>query len=210
MKDTAPQVQHLGVRPYLDVWQQMQRFTEQRDSNTPDQLWLVEHPPIFTLGRAADRRHLLAPGEIPVVASDRGGEVTYHAPGQLLLYTLIDLRRRGIGVRRWVETLEQAIIRLLRRYRIEASARRDAPGVYVAGRKIASLGLRVKRGCAYHGIAFNIDLDLAPFARINPCGYAELEVTRLHDLGVTPTTEEVAEGLIEELQELLQMLGREA
>jgi len=174
----------------------MQRFTEERGADTPDELWLVEHPPVFTVGLNGKPEHLLAPGDIDVVKVDRGGQVTYHGPGQIVLYLLIDLRRRGLGVRALVSLMEQAVIELLAGYGIQSVARQDAPGVYVDGAKIASLGLRVRRGCSYHGLALNVDLDLAPFQRINPCGYPGLAVTRLRDLGVTDGREEVATRLV--------------
>ncbi|MGC4028336.1 MAG: lipoyl(octanoyl) transferase LipB [Steroidobacteraceae bacterium] len=181
----------------------MQRITEQRDAATPDEIWLLEHPPVFTLGMAADRSHLLAAGDIPVVQTDRGGQVTYHGPGQLVLYPLLDLRRNGLTVRSLVETLENAVIELLRPHGIEAIGRRDAPGVYVSGRKLASLGLRIRRGASYHGLALNVDMDLAPFSRINPCGMAGLEVTQLAALGVPGTPQQVGEELASRLAGLL-------
>ena len=151
---------------------------------TPDEIWLLEHPPVFTLGMAADPAHLLAPGDIPVVQVDRGGQVTYHGPGQLVAYPLLDVRRLGITVRALVMQLEQAVIDLVAAHGINAAGRRDAPGVYVDGRKLASLGLRIRRGTSYHGVALNVDMDLAPFARINPCGLAGMQVTQLADLGI--------------------------
>jgi lipoyl(octanoyl) transferase len=161
----------------------MQAFTDARDGDTPDELWLLTHPPVYTLGQAGRPEHLLAPGEIPVIRVDRGGQVTYHGPGQLVAYLLLDLRRAGLGVRRLVSLLEQSVIDLLGGYGIAAAARPDAPGVYVDGAKIASLGLRVRRGCSFHGLALNVDMDLAPFTRINPCGLPGLAVTQLVDLG---------------------------
>jgi len=160
----------------------MRRFTEERDETTQDEIWFAEHPAIFTLGLNASREHLLTPGEIPVLGVDRGGQVTYHGPGQLLIYPLIDLRRRMLGVRSLVVALEQAVIAYVAELGIKAVSRRDAPGVYVDGKKLASVGLRVRRGASYHGIALNVDLDLEPFRRINVCGYRGLEVTRLRDL----------------------------
>lgn len=159
----------------------MRAFTDSRDADTPDELWLLEHPPVFTLGQAGRPEHLLAPGTIPVIQTDRGGQVTYHGPGQLVAYVLLDLRRAGIGIKRLVERLEQAVIDLLAEHGIEAERRANAPGVYVAGAKIASLGLRVRNGCSYHGLALNVDMDLEPFSRINPCGYAGLSITQLVD-----------------------------
>lgn len=176
----------LGRQPYLPVWQAMSRFTDERTAETPDQLWLVEHEPVFTQGRAGKPEHLLMPGDIPVVASDRGGQVTYHGPGQVVLYPLLDVRRRGLGVRELVTLLEQAVIDLLATHGVDAKARTDAPGVYVGAKKIASLGLRIRRGCSFHGVALNIDMDLSPFARINPCGYAGLAMTQLRDQVAEP------------------------
>lgn len=177
----------------------MQAFTDSRGPDTADELWLLEHPPVFTTGRNAKAEHLLDPGPIPVVPVDRGGQVTYHGPGQVMAYLLLDLRRRGHGVRWLVSGMEQAVIRLLASAGIEAEARSDAPGVYVGGAKVASLGLRVRRGCSYHGLALNVDMDLAPFARINPCGFRDLPVTRLADLGLDWSTEEAAARLVEAL-----------
>lgn len=200
-----PLLRHLGRRDYLPVWHAMQAFTDRRDPATADELWLVEHPPVFTQGMSGRPEHLLDPGDIPVVAVDRGGQVTYHGPGQLVAYPLLDLRRRGLGVRELVQRLEFAVIDLLAGYGIEAVGRRDAPGVYVAGRKIAALGLRVRRGCSYHGLSLNVDLDLAPFARINPCGYPGLEVIRSVDLGGPATWDEAATALV---PHLLRQLAR--
>ncbi len=160
----------------------MQQLTDRRGPDTPDELWLLEHPPLFTLGQAGRLIHLLDPGPIPVIQTDRGGQVTYHGPGQLIAYLLLDLRRAGIGVKRLVNLLEQAVVDLLAEHGVDSRARTDAPGVYVEGAKIAALGLRVRRGCSYHGLSLNLNLDLAPFARINPCGHAGLAVTRLVDL----------------------------
>lgn len=197
-------IRHLaGLQDYGATWAAMRAFTDTRDAETPDELWLLEHPPVFTLGQAGRPEHLLAPGAIPVVQTDRGGQVTYHGPGQLVAYLLLDLRRAGIGIKRLVERLEQAIIDLLATHGIEAERRANAPGVYVAGAKIASLGLRVRNGCSYHGLALNVDLDLEPFGRINPCGYAGLTVTRLvdHVPGITLT--ETAQALAEILPRYL-------
>jgi lipoyl(octanoyl) transferase len=160
----------------------MQRFTAERDDTTRDEIWLVEHPPVFTLGQAGRPEHLLAPGDIPVIHTDRGGQVTYHGPGQLVAYLLLNLRRHGLGVRQLVTLIEQSLIDLLRDYDVTAIARADAPGVYVDGRKIAALGLRVRHGCSFHGLSLNVDMDLEPFSRINPCGFADLQVTQLGDL----------------------------
>ncbi len=171
-----------GLQDYLVTLNAMRAFTDARDAETPDELWLLEHPPVFTLGQAGRREHLLDPGDIPVIQVDRGGQVTYHGPGQLIAYLMLDLRRVGLGVKRLVNLLEQAVIELLGGYGIEAARRADAPGVYVADAKIASLGLRVRNGCCYHGLALNVAMDLEPFGRINPCGYAGLAITQISDL----------------------------
>lgn len=176
----------LGRRTYLPVWQAMRALTDTRDATTPDQFWLVEHEPVFTQGQAGKPEHLLMPGDIPVVETDRGGQVTYHGPGQIVLYPLLDVRRQRLGVRDLVSAIEQAVVDLLAGYGIEAQARSDAPGVYVGEAKIASLGLRIRRGASYHGVALNIDADLTPFQRINPCGYADMRMTRLLDLVDVP------------------------
>jgi lipoyl(octanoyl) transferase len=178
----APLIRQLGLRPYEPVWRDMQRFTDGRDAATADEIWYVEHPPIFTLGMNGSREHVIAPGDIPVLQIDRGGQVTYHGPGQLVVYPLIDIRRRRLGVRQLVVALEKAVIDYAAELGIAATCRRDAPGVYVDGAKLASVGLRIRRGASYHGIALNVGLDLEPFGRINPCGYQGLAVTRLADL----------------------------
>jgi len=187
------QVRRLGVREYTPVWKEMQAFTLQRNADTPDELWLLEHPAVFTQGMNGKPEHLLAPGDIPVVPVDRGGQVTYHGPGQLVAYAMLDLARRGIGIRRLVDALEQSVIDWLTVQGVAAQARRDAPGVYVDGAKIAALGLRVKRGCSYHGLAFNVDMELEPFSRINPCGYQGMPVTQLAELGIALSVEEVGQ-----------------
>ena len=171
-----------GLQDYQETWEGMRRFTDARDPDTQDELWLLEHPPVFTLGQAGRREHLRDPGEIPVIQVDRGGQITYHGPGQLVAYLLLDLRRAGLGVKRLVQILEQAVLELLARRGISAELRPGAPGVYVAGAKIAALGLRVRQGCSYHGLSLNVSMDLEPFRRIDPCGYAGLEVVRLADL----------------------------
>ena len=170
-------VRDLGRVGFADTWQAMRDFTEQRDPDTPDELWLLEHPPVFTLGQAGKPEHILAPGDIPIVRTDRGGQVTYHGPGQRVGYCLVDLKRHGLGPRSLVEGIEDALVDVLRELGIDAVANREAHGVYVHGRKIASLGLRIRKGCSYHGFALNVDADLEPFRRINPCGYAGLEMT---------------------------------
>ena len=183
-------VRSLGLHDYEPLWRDMQQFTETRSALTPDEIWFTEHPPVFTLGLNASREHLLAPGDIPVIQVDRGGQVTYHGPGQLMIYPLIDLKRAGLGVRDLVTGLEQTVIDLLADFNIEAVSRKDAPGVYVEGRKVASVGLRVRRGGSYHGMALNIDVDLEPFSRINPCGFSDLEVTDLTALGISESPAE--------------------
>jgi lipoyl(octanoyl) transferase len=172
-------VRRLGLMDYETVWRAMQTFTDRRDESTPDELWLVEHPPVFTQGQAGRAEHVLAPGDIPVIQVDRGGQVTYHGPGQIVAYPLIDIKRLQMGVRTLVTGIEQAIIGVLKSYGVDALPRADAPGVYVDGVKIASLGLRIRRGKSFHGVAFNINMDLEPFQRINPCGFAGLQVTKL-------------------------------
>ena len=176
-------VRHLGRRPYEPTWQAMRQFTDERSAGTPDELWFLEHPPVYTLGLAAQRVHLLDPRDIPVVQTDRGGQVTYHGPGQLVVYPLIDLQRLGLGVRAFVGALERAVIDLAAGYGIAAGCRRGAPGVYVGAAKLASIGVRVRRNGSYHGLALNVALDLEPFRRINPCGYQGLEMTQLSALG---------------------------
>ena len=176
-------VRHLGIRPYLDTWQAMQAFTDRRDVDTPDEIWLLQHEAVYTQGQAGKAEHLLHPTEIPVVQSDRGGQITYHGPGQLIAYLLLDVRRKGLGVRQLVTAMEQAVIGVLAQANIQAAAKADAPGVYVDGAKIASLGLRIRRGCSFHGLALNVDLDLTPFTHINPCGYAGLAMTSTALLG---------------------------
>ena len=195
----APVVRRLGEVAYEPAWQSMRAFTDARTPATPDEFWLLEHPPVFTLGRAARREHVLAPGDIPVVQVDRGGQVTYHGPGQLVIYTLVDLQRLGIGVRRLVQTLEAALIDTLGRHGVAAATRPGAPGVYVDGRKIAALGLRVRRGCSFHGLALNVDGSLEPFARIDPCGYRGLQVTRTRDEGIDAGVEQLGEAVLEAL-----------
>ncbi len=181
-------IRQLGQQPYLPTLAAMQQFTAGRDAQTVDEIWVLEHEPVFTQGQAGKAEHLLGTGDIPVVQVDRGGQVTYHGPGQVVIYLLLNLRRKKLGVRELVSRMEQSIIELLGQYAIEAYAKPDAPGVYVADAKIASLGLRVRKGCSFHGLAFNLALDLEPFNRINPCGYAGMAVTRLTQLadGVDP------------------------
>jgi len=185
----------LGRVAYEPTWRAMQRVVDQRGPDTADEIWFLEHPPVFTLGMNARPEHLLGTGDIPVVQIDRGGQVTYHGPGQLVVYPLLDLERARLGVRALVEGIERAIVSSLARWDIEAFGRRDAPGVYVGPRKIASVGLRIRRGCSYHGLALNVAMDLEPFRRINPCGYAGLEMTQVGDLGGPADLGEVADVL---------------
>ena len=180
----------LGRRAYEPVWAEMRRFTEARGPSDPDEVWLVEHDPVFTQGQAGRPEHLLTPSDIPVVQSDRGGQITYHGPGQLVAYVLVDLKRRGIGVRTLVDRLEQVVIELLAGSGVAAQRRAGAPGVYVADRKVAALGLRVRHGCSFQGMAVNVDMDLAPFEFINPCGFEGLQVTDLRRLGLDWSLEE--------------------
>lgn len=189
-------VRQLGRQPYEPVWHAMQAFTDARGPHTPDELWVLEHDPVFTLGQAGKWEHVLLPGAIPVVPVDRGGQVTYHGPGQIVAYPLFDLRRRKLGVRELVHGLEQAIIDTLGDWNIGATRRAGAPGVYVGEAKIAALGLRVRRGCSFHGLAFNVAMDLEPFHRINPCGYQGLAVTQMLDLGGPGALAEVETALI--------------
>lgn len=202
MGDTLPMmplIRELGRQPYETVWREMQRFTAERDETTRDEIWLVEHPPVFTLGQAGKPEHVLNPGDIPVVRTDRGGQVTYHGPGQLVAYLLLNLRRYGLGVRQLVTLIEQSLVDLLGDYNITAYARPEAPGVYVDGRKIAALGLRVRHGCSFHGLALNVDMDLEPFSRINPCGFADLQVTQMADLTQSANLASVSEALTRHL-----------
>jgi lipoyl(octanoyl) transferase len=200
----APLLRFLGLVEYLPTWRAMQAFTDRRAEATPDEIWFLQHPPVFTLGLNGKREHLLATGDIPVIDIDRGGQVTYHGPGQLVVYPLIDLRRRALGVRELIVALENAVIDYLAELGIAAAGRRDAPGVYVHGEKLASVGLRVRRGASYHGLALNVALDLEPFQRINVCGYAGLTVTQLADLGISADVDSVAHGLA---PHLLRSLG---
>jgi lipoyl(octanoyl) transferase len=193
----------LGLVAYEPSWRAMQAFNASRGPATADQLWLVEHPPVFTLGLAGRREHVLAPGDIPVVATDRGGQVTYHGPGQAIVYVLLDLRRLGLGARELVRRLEQAVIDTLESYGVAGMRREGMPGVYVGDAKIAAVGLRIARGCSYHGVALNVDLDPAPFERIDPCGYPGLASTRLADLGVRDSIHAVQQRLADALEKCL-------
>ena len=199
MKSLKIKVKQLGRQEYLPIWQAMQDYTKQRDENSSDELWVVEHPPVFTLGRNGKQEHILDAGNIPVIPIDRGGQVTYHGPGQLVIYLLIDLKRRQLGVRQLVTHIEDSLIAFLASHNIIANSDPKAPGVYVDRKKIAALGLRISRGCSTHGLSLNVDMDLSVFKRINPCGYAHLEVTQCKDIGITLSLEEVAEELIQKL-----------
>ena len=190
---------HTTPSPYKDIWQRMLAFTEARDAGTHDEIWFVQHLSVFTLGMNADPSHVLDPGDIPIVQIDRGGQVTYHGPGQLVVYPLLDLRRLNLGVRQLVSALETAVVETVAAYGINAGANREAPGVYVDGRKLASVGLRIRRGCCYHGIALNVKMDLEPFSRINPCGFADLPVTQLKDLTGVDDLDTVQQDLEERL-----------
>ena len=199
-----PLIKRLGLRPYEETFVAMRALTQARESQTPDEIWLLEHPRVFTQGQAGKAEHLLMPGDIPVVQSDRGGQVTYHGPGQLVGYFMLDLQRLGYGIRTLVTRLEDALIASLAAQGIHAQSNRDAPGVYVEGAKIASLGLRVRKGCTYHGIALNVNMDLEPFTRINPCGYQDLRMTQTSALGGAQNISRMAEDL---LPHLLEHLG---
>ncbi|WP_286748479.1 lipoyl(octanoyl) transferase LipB [Marinobacter sp. UBA2688] len=196
-------VRTLGEQPYLETWEAMKSFTASRDASTPDELWLLEHPRVYTQGQAGKAEHILAPGDIPVILVDRGGQVTYHGPGQLVVYLMIDLTRHRLGVRSLVDVIEQAIVRTLAGMGVTAAPRPDAPGVYVDQAKIASLGLRVRRGCSFHGLALNVSMDMEPFRRINPCGYAGMAMCQVSDFvpgvtvaGLAPTlSDELVNGL---------------
>jgi lipoyl(octanoyl) transferase len=200
-------IRNLGYADYEPVWRRMQAFTDERGAGTPDELWLVEHPPVFTLGLNGRPEHVLNPGNVPVIGVDRGGQVTYHGPGQAVLYVLLDLRRRGLGVRALVTHLEQAVVDLLAGHGIRGEARPDAPGVYVDGAKVAALGLRVRRGASYHGIALNVHPDLSAFTRINPCGYEGLEATSLKRLGVEMSVETAGRELADRFLDRLMASG---
>lgn len=205
MAAEPPVVRQLGLVPYVPTWERMREFTLARSDQTPDELWLLEHPPVYTVGIAGKTEHWpRIDNGIPVVRVDRGGQITYHGPGQLVAYLLLDMRRRGLTIRPLVRLMEQAVIKLLADYNIEAQGRSDAPGVYVGEAKVAALGLRVKNGCCYHGLALNVDVDLEPFHAINPCGYAGLEVTSTRRLGITDSKELIAARLIRHLQDALK------
>jgi lipoyl(octanoyl) transferase len=196
-------LRRLGIAEYEPVWRAMQALTDSRNESSADELWLVQHPPVFTQGLAGKAEHVLAPGNIPVIQVDRGGQVTYHGPGQIVAYPLVDIRRKGIGVREFVNRIEQAIIEVLAHYGVKGERKAGAPGIYANGEKVASLGLRVRRGCTFHGLAFNVDMDLEPFQRINPCGFEGLQVTQLSALA--PADFQEAEDLL--VKNLVQQLG---
>jgi len=196
-------VRHLGLQPYEPVSQAMHEFTDSRDDTTPDEIWLVEHLPVFTQGQAGKAEHLLMTGDIPVIQSDRGGQVTYHGPGQQVMYVLLNLKRRKLGVRELVTLLEQTVVNTLAEYGIDAHPRADAPGVYVGEMKICSLGLRIRKGCSFHGLALNINMDLTPFQRINPCGYAGMEMTQMRQWADTATPENIRPVLLKNVLALL-------
>lgn len=196
-------VRHLGLQPYEPVSQAMHDFTDMRDDTTPDEIWLVEHLPVFTQGQAGKAEHLLMTGDIPVIQSDRGGQVTYHGPGQQVMYVLLNLKRRKLGVRELVTLLEQTVVNTLAEYGIDAHPRADAPGVYVGEMKICSLGLRIRKGCSFHGLALNINMDLTPFQRINPCGYAGMEMTQMRQWVDTATPENIRPVLLKKFLALL-------
>lgn len=197
-------VKRLGLVEYLPTWQAMRDFTARRAADTPDELWLLQHPPVYTLGLAGKPEHLLRATEIPLVATDRGGQITYHGPGQIVVYLLVDLQRRGIGVKALVSAMEQAVIDLLAEYGVAGTRREKAPGVYVGEAKIAALGLKVKSSGSYHGLALNVDMDLQPYAAINPCGYADLRVTQARGEGIGEDIETLGDKLLQHLQENLE------
>ena len=198
-------IRHLGQVDYATAWHDMQTFSNNRDHNTPDELWFLEHPPVFTLGRNGKQEHLHNTGKIPVINTNRGGQVTYHGPGQLIAYPLLDINRRQLGVQSLVQILEQAVIDLCTDYRIDAHRREKAPGVYVEDHKLAALGLRIRKGCSFHGLSLNIDMDLTPFSMIDPCGYAGMEVTQLRDLGVKESMKTITDQFQNHLEHLLKM-----
>ena len=197
-------IRNLGLQDYETTWQDMQRFTQARNADTADELWIVEHFPVYTLGSNGKREHLLNTGNIPVIDSDRGGQVTYHGPGQLVIYTLLDIKRLNLGVRQLVTILEQAMISTLAQHGITAVSRVEAPGVYVNDKKIGSIGLRIKKNCSYHGLSLNNDMNLRPFDHINTCGYSGLKVTQMSDLGVTIGTNQLASSVIQAITTTLQ------
>lgn len=202
-------IRQLGRQPYLPIWQGMQDFTNNRDINTADEIWLVEHPAVFTQGQAGKEEHLLMPGDIPVVKVDRGGQVTYHGPGQQMMYVLLNLKRNKLGVRDLVTVLEECVVNTLKEYSISAYPKADAPGVYVDGKKICSIGLRIRKGCSFHGLALNVNMDLSPFKRINPCGYAGLEMVDCAQFNGPDSIDVAGSKLIENLCALLGIIKTE-
>ncbi|WP_414163132.1 lipoyl(octanoyl) transferase LipB [Superficieibacter sp. BNK-5] len=202
-------IRRLGLQPYEAVSQAMHDFTDTRDDNTPDEIWLVEHLPVFTQGQAGKAEHVLVPGDIPVIQSDRGGQVTYHGPGQQVMYVLLNLKRRKLGVRELVTLLEQTVVNTLAHFAIEAHPRADAPGVYVGEKKICSLGLRIRKGCSFHGLALNIAMDLSPFLRINPCGYAGMEMAQVSEWVNDASPDSISPVLVEHFLALLNNPGHE-
>ena len=202
-------IRQLGRQPYLPIWQGMQDFTNNRDINTADEIWLVEHPAVFTQGQAGKEEHLLMPGDIPVVKVDRGGQVTYHGPGQQMMYVLLNLKRNKLGVRDLVTVLEECVVNTLKEYSISAYPKADAPGVYVDGKKICSIGLRIRKGCSFHGLALNVNMDLSPFKRINPCGYAGLEMVDFAQFNGPDSIDVAGSKLIENLCALLGIIKTE-
>lgn len=205
LRSDALIIRDLGQVDYTSTWQRMQQFTDQRDDSTVDEIWLLEHPPVFTQGQAGKAEHLLFPGDIPVVQVDRGGQVTYHGPGQLVAYVLLNIKRRNLGVRQLVNLIEQSIVDTLAQNEVTAYAKADAPGVYVDEKKVASLGLRVRKGCTFHGLALNIDMDLSPFSRINPCGYAGMQMVQSKDLGGPVSMQQAKQQLSAQLVKLLNV-----
>ena len=203
MNDQLLNIRQLGRQDYQPIWQQMKHYTDTRDEQSPDQLWLLEHFPVYTQGQKGQPEHILNPGNIPVIQVDRGGQVTYHGPGQLIVYILVDIRRLKLGVRTLVRRIEASVIALLADYGIIGEGRCDAPGVYVNNAKICSLGLRIRRGCSYHGLSFNVDMDLTPFQQINPCGLPNLQITQLKDLGGPVDFASITPALVAYLQQQL-------
>lgn len=202
--NTLPVIRHMGLAGYEPTWQAMKDFTAARTAGTPDEIWVLQHPPVYTLGQAGKPEHLLRATPIPIIKTDRGGQVTYHGPGQIIAYLLLDLRRYGINVRQLVRLMEQAAINVLAQYGVNAYGREDAPGVYVDGAKIAALGLKIRNGCCYHGLSLNVDMDLAPFSNINPCGFPGLSVTQARDLGIGASQAKLERQLAKNLVVLLQ------
>lgn len=196
-------IRELGLQPYETIWKDMQRFTQERTDETPDEIWILEHLPVYTLGLNGKAEHLLNPGDIPVIHCDRGGQVTYHGPGQLVIYTLLDIKRLKLGIRQLVTLLEQAMITTLAQFDITAVAKPEAPGVYVNDKKIGSIGIRIKKNCSYHGISLNNNMDLTPFDPINTCGFRDLQVTQLADFGISVSTTELAIPVVQALNSAL-------